>query len=306
MGFDINLADEGLHQPGDSPLWRESFWLDAYDQERNIGLIVYSHAKPVTGNGDVMAVVLLPDGRVVHDVHIDAYESTHEGFEAKVDGLRYVCTKPGSDVTFALEADELQFDIGFRANGPIYDYDWESWTHSRHYEQFGTVTGKIETAQGKLEFDGLGTRDHAWGARAKVPWRRWIWMTVRFESNKAWGVCLVDAAEPLLFGYISDDPQRELTFGRLDMDLDDSGKVTSAGVQLADGERELEARLKPLADVDRAGTDPTKKGDYDYYLVEVDDEEFGRGYGILDVFSTPEFDPQTAGPMEASIEPARP
>jgi hypothetical protein len=51
----------------------------------------------------------------------------------------------------------------------------------------------------------------------------------------------------------------------------------------------------------RSGTDPTKGGTYHYYFVEVEDEHYGKGRGLLNVYSTPGYVPPDAPIVSTSL-----
>jgi hypothetical protein len=287
MGFHVDPRDERLHVPLDSPAWRESFWLDAHDSERNLSLVIYAHARPPAHRGDLFVCITGPEvGRIEHNAHDLPYAGPHEGVVAAVDGFRHVFLRPSQEVGFSLALPQVQLDLTFAAHGPVYDYDWESWTASRHVEQFGIVQGSLVTPTRRLVFNGPATRDHAWGARAKVPWRRWVWITARFPGDRGWSACIVDAEQPLLFGYHLDGRYEEATFASLK--CQQSGEsLECADLALAGPGFATRAAVELRARMPRSGTDPTKGGAYDYYFVDVHDEKFGSGQGLLNIYTTP-------------------
>ena len=94
---------------------------------------------------------------------VSPIRQSHEGAVASLDCLRYAFTEVGRGIAVDFNIAGATLKLSFTATGPVYDYDWVEWTSSRHYEQFGLVRGVIETADRTVEFNGYGTRDHAWG-----------------------------------------------------------------------------------------------------------------------------------------------
>lgn len=290
MGFHIDPRDERLQAPLDTPLWRESFWLDAHDVEQNLSLVIYAHARPASCQGDLFVCIAGPGiGRIEHDVQNLPYAGPHEGLIATVGGLRHEFSRPSKEVAFSLNLPQAQIDLGFAAEGPVYDYDWERWTASRHIEQFGKVQGSLVTPQGTFAFTGRATRDHAWGARAKVPWRRWVWITTRFRGGQGWSACIVDAEKSLLLGYISEATYEETTFASLRLNQP-GGSLSSAELTLRSLSFETQAHIKPRVVMPRSGTDSAKGGTYHYYFVDVEDRRYGKGQGLLNIYTTPGHD----------------
>jgi hypothetical protein len=46
--------------------------------------------------------------------------------------------------------------------------------------------------------------------------------------------------------------------------------------------------------------DATKLGTYDYYFADVEDSKYGWGYGLLDVYTTPQYKLFDCDSIEAS------
>jgi hypothetical protein len=305
MGFGIDLRDEYLHVPGDDPMWRESFWLDAYDSQSGVGLIIYTHARPSARAGDALVFVAGPGGVATHDVHGGPYDVVHTGPAVEVGGVRFRVSEPGRELRVGVSSREISGELCFQGVGPIYDYDWEAWTWSRHYEQLGRVRGAISAGGNEVRsFEGTGTRDHAWGRRGGVPWRRWGWMNARFPGDQAWHLCVIEGDADHLFGYTTLGGNQEALTGRLQLQLDDAGKVESGEAELRTASHRHRGHLRVLAAIDRAKTDPTKRGVYDYYIVEVVDPDLGHGYGVLDYLVVPEASGSAASELSANADPS--
>jgi hypothetical protein len=301
MGFHIDARDERLHTPTASPLWRESFWLDAHDAEQDMSLVIYAHARPASHGGDLFVCISGPGGaRVDYDVQNIPHVLRHAGTVGIVGGLRHEFSEPSQRARITLDIPQAKLDLSFAACGPVYDYDWESWTASRHIEQFGLVQGAVKTAAYAGEFRGFATRDHAWGARAKVPWRRWVWITARFVGGKGWSACVVDADQPLLLGYFSDAGHEELTSASLTIQHP-GGALTGGRLSLESASRRTVATVRSRVAMSRTGSDPTKGGSYNYYFVEVEDQRYGSGHGLLDVYSTPGNELRDSDTLTASV-----
>jgi hypothetical protein len=288
MPFGIDLHDEYLHTSTNEPHWRESLWLDAYDISQDIGILVYMHCRPGQGKGDVVACVI--DARR-ESRRIESWNMPYDDMligksktGLSLANVGFHVVHPGSTVQVTADSPELGFDLTFDGYGPVFDYDWVKWTHSHHYEQFGSVNGTVRVGKRLVAFAGSGTRDHAWGARASVKWQGWVWITARFPSRSAWSICVMQEERNHLLAYLLDGTAVEVDQAVADVQWKGS-EVAAATLSGSAGGQMMKARIHPIASIDLSGKDQTKQGIYQYYFVEVEDVVRGHGIGLFDVFS---------------------
>jgi hypothetical protein len=288
MGFAINLADEYLHMPTDQPYWRESLWLDAYDMSQDVGIVVYMHSRSGHRRGDVVVYATHAGQESQRleawDIPCSAVHVSDNQNGLTLANIDFRVTRPGSAVRVTADTPALMFDLAFDAYGPIFDYDWVDWTNSHHYEQFGRVTGKIRMAARELQFIGSGTRDHAWGTRGQVNWQGWLWVTARFPTRAAWSICFMRADSTQLFAYLLNETAHELDWATAEIRWEATSLIEAKIAGSAKGHT-IDARIYPIASIDLSGRDPTKRGTYLYYFIQVEDATLGRGVGLLDIFA---------------------
>lgn len=284
MAFGIDLKDEELHPPESTPTWRESLLLEAFDEDQKIGLFIYMHARPGEGRGDVVARVVEGHEEMGQISAWDvSYSDEHVGKELSINGVSFNVTDPGRSALVTGGNDHLHLHLQFDGFGPIYDYDWQSWMNSRHYEQFGRVQGRIKLGEREIDFAGTGTRDHAWGSRGTAGQRAWIWMTARFPGPKAWGILISETEGSDLFAYALDkDEAAELRHATVRLTWR-QGDLEMAVVEGQVGDDRIDCEIRPIVRIDLSGTDQTKKGTYLWYFVEIKDVQRGSGFGLLDV-----------------------
>lgn len=297
MTFGINLQDEYLHMPADVPHWRESLWLDAHDMRQDIGILVYMHRRQGQGRGDVVVCAMHAGGESQRiESWNTPYADIHTGKSKTgftLANVSFHVVRPGQTVQVTADSPELNLDLTFDGYGPVFDYDWAQWTHSHHYEQFGYVSGAVRIGQREFAFTGDGTRDHAWGARASVNWRQWVWVTARFPTHSAWSICVMQEERSHLLAYLLDGTALEVDQAMVDIHWE-GGEVAAATISGSAAEQIIEARIRPIASIDLSGKDHTKRGIYQYFFVEVDDAVRGRGTGLLDIFGSTGYPSQFA------------
>jgi len=107
----------------------------------------------------------------------------------------------------APQMQEVEVDLTFRQLSPVFDYhDLDPMSFARflverkvpvrelrsvsrvsshHYEQAGTVRGKVRIGSEEYDFQGSGQRDHSWGTRDWKAPTLWRWLTAQFGSDLA-------------------------------------------------------------------------------------------------------------------------
>ncbi len=112
--------------------------------------------------------------------------------------------------------EEIALDISWEGSGPVIDFDHqgalldvtaqriaaEPWNrdffkklkelHKIHYEQAGTVRGKILWKGKEFLLNGQGVRDHSFGKRSWNGWDRHIWYLGVLEDGRYFNTSVID------------------------------------------------------------------------------------------------------------------
>ena len=233
--------DEFWHEPlNDSPLWRESYYFDFYDEDADLAYFSSIGNRVNKGNmGSVAALVWEGTTYVRKDyshptvneaIQVDGllYEAVTPNEEWRVRHLGQINEfEPGSNA-LELPADEYPFrdkplhtlDMDLHYEGihdPVY-YDPEgeareifSSMYHGHSDQALRVTGSVRIGDETVEIDCYGERDHSWGIR---DWRdpdTWQWTTAVFDDDTAVNFWEVRKPEgTAVEGYLHLDGRSEL------------------------------------------------------------------------------------------------
>ena len=193
----------------DIPTWSENYCWTGYDYRRRIGYWLHLGRwieDPHIWREEV--IVFLPDGTVLVRRSFGR-SRIDNGAEGAL--LRFVCEAPGmhwrlqysgpvqratleqqmrAPLPHARTLDFLNIDLEFTGNAPVWQFpDHDNTTIGRwHYEQHGTVTGKIRHGSDVYTFNGHGYRDHTRGPRELSPVNGHCWIQGRFADGDAFSI----------------------------------------------------------------------------------------------------------------------
>jgi hypothetical protein len=212
-------GDEGVHQPGDEPLWSESWYADFVDEGQGIGGWFRLGLTPNQQTAWVNALLCGPDipTVAVNDFHLALPDDpgvvctdTVEFTQAATDPLRrYHVSLRGrgqayDDPSALLRGEsgrpvELSMDLCWTTAGTPYLYRL-----TPRYEIPCTVSGTVAFDGRTVEVHAVpGQRDHSWGVR---DWwgMDWVWSALHLrDGTHLHGVDLrIPGAPPLGVGYI--------------------------------------------------------------------------------------------------------
>jgi len=135
--------------------------------------------------------------------------------------------------------EEVLLDISWKGIGPVIDFDrqgallentarqiaQQSWSreffrklrelHKVHYEQAGSVAGRIVFRGKEYVFNGHGVRDHSFGRRSWEGWDRHIWYLGVLEDGRYFNASIIDYdfIKDLKAGYLGDASAAETLAG---------------------------------------------------------------------------------------------
>lgn len=258
----VDAIDEQPHPPGTGSLWSESYYLDFFDPERQVGGYVRIAFLPNQGKVWYWACVVGPDRPLVividHEIALPADQSR----EIQAEGLRagYDVRTPLDHVSLSLETsafsvddpaevyrglqgEQVPFglDLAWETDGGTYPYPGVD-----RYEIPCRVHGEIRVGQETIQLDGWGQRDHSWGER---DWwaRAWSWTAGRLDDGTRFHATSVDMDGTPVFGtgYIQPPggPMAGTDVAIRSEELGPEGLPTTATWQIAD----LEMTHQPVA-----------------------------------------------------------
>lgn len=258
----VPAVAESPHRPGPEPLWGESWYLDFFDPGAGMGGYVRLGLYPNLGVAWYWACVVGPDRPLVtvidHEVKPPArglelrteglwssytVETPYDHVSVGVEAFAIETTEP-SDVYGGLRGDRVPFgvDLEWETDGRVYAYPGVT-----RYEVPCRVHGEVQLAEGTIQVDGFGQRDHSWGVRDWWSFD-WSWTAGRLDDGTAFHGTSVDAGDVHLYGtgYVQpgdgadadevDDVERNEVLG-------DHGLPTSARWRVGD----LDLAIEPIA-----------------------------------------------------------
>lgn len=235
-------VDEGAHQPGDEPLWNESWYWDFADPAQEVGGWLRLGLVPNQNVAWINALVCGPDMPTVALVNFEAplpadpavvladgAELRHgaitplQSYRVEVRGTAQEFTDPSA----LLRGEpgrpvELAMDLTWTTVGTPYAY-----RITTRYEIPCTVTGTV-TIDGRVhEFEAVaGQRDHSHGVR---DWwsMDWVWSALHLDDGThLHGVDLrIPGLDPVSVGYLqrSGEPVTETTVVAAEATFSDNG-----------------------------------------------------------------------------------
>jgi hypothetical protein len=255
-------SDEGRHPPGPEQLWNESWYFDFAARDARLGGYVRLGLYPNLKVAWYWAM-LVGEGRpllAVRDHEVDLPRGP--SLEVRAEGLwsTLTCETAHEHWTIGLEAfaagldDPAEAYHGERGDrvGLGFDLEWEAETPPyvypgvSRYEQPCRVHGEILVGTERIDFDGIGQRDHSWGHRDwwSFPW---CWTAGQLGDGTAFHASGVDVTPELRYatGYIAPGPAVRTAIDRFDVstEVGDEGLPISAAMGLG----ELSMAVVPVA-----------------------------------------------------------
>jgi hypothetical protein len=182
--------------------WNESFYFNFYDKEKDYCAFMRIGLKPNKHEKNVICYFLTPTAHVMGTRGAESFNDS----ELKVGGLKFTKIVPdkewrleysgsmrdtkGSDV----ERRSVSFDLTYKALNRVFDYREcasgynelvEKVSPAEHTEQFGRIVGSLSIGDDKIQLNGLGERDHAWGTTDWIAPSTWTWLSGQFSEKLA-------------------------------------------------------------------------------------------------------------------------
>jgi hypothetical protein len=198
----IQSEDELPHRPSSDSTWRENWWLCFFDHRSGLHGVAYTGVQPGLGTGFAMFAVFQGGQALTILDESDIPTNQETGSANGAGPIRFACAEPMQRWTVAVRSRTIEADLVFTALHQAYDWDWDGATKSRHYEQAGRVAGSIVLDGRRLEIEGFGQRDRAWGVREPSILRQaWSSRVLFSEEDFGHASAITVGARTFLFGY---------------------------------------------------------------------------------------------------------
>jgi hypothetical protein len=255
-------ADEGRHPPGDEQLWSESWYFDFASADAALGGYVRLGFYPnlgvawywamLVGEGrPLLAVrdheVELPRGRSL-EVRAEGLwsalncETAHEHWSIGLEAFAAAMDDP-AEAYHGERGDRvgLGFDLEWEAEAAPYDYPGVT-----RYEQPCRVHGEVLAGSERIEFDGIGQRDHSWGQRDWWSYQ-WCWTSGRLEDGTAFHASGVDLTPELRYatGYVAPRPDAREAIDHFEAPTEVAGEGLPVSARMTIGT--LGLQVEPVA-----------------------------------------------------------
>jgi hypothetical protein len=181
--------DDLRHRPEVGKRMRDSLFYEIIMPEEQLGLQIYLYLTgtgrtgynvSVWGPGAEPVALVLHSGRVPDEMDFDHFE---------FDGLHIEQPELLQSATVSFHHRDVQLEYNFRAVHQAFSYrsnpdGLPSWFADNRMEQTGRVTGHLEVAGRRIEWDRPGHRDHSWGVRDWGIPQHWKWFVAYTDSGR--------------------------------------------------------------------------------------------------------------------------
>ncbi|WP_167102197.1 phosphotransferase [Mycobacterium sp. DL592] len=292
-----DAVDEGSHEPGDEPLWNESWYWDFADREQGIGgwirlglvpnqkvawinALVCGPGMPTVALLDFEAPVPADPATVVGDgvelrhgatVPLQSYRvEVHGAAQAYDDPSAILRGEPGRPA-------ELAMDLTWTSTGTPYAYRITS-----RYEIPCTITGTVTIDGRTYHIEAVpGQRDHSYGVR---DWwsMDWVWSALHLDDGThLHGVDLrIPGLDPVSVGYIQrpGEPVVETTSVTAEATFEDNDLPAQTRIVYEPGPVDTTIRVLGHAPVRLVGPDG-RVSQFPRAWVDVETSDGRRGVG---------------------------
>ncbi len=195
----IDKRDERTHAPGAERLWGESWYFDFTDAEGSLGGYVRLGLYPNLGTAWYWACLVGEDRPLVTVIDHAVPLPKAPSLEIRSEGLwaDHTVETPFEHMTLGCEAFAVSVGDPAETYGELrgervpfgLDLEWETdgpgaypYPGTTRYELPCTVHGEILVGDERIDFTGVGQRDHSWGER---DWWRfgWVWTSGALDDG---------------------------------------------------------------------------------------------------------------------------
>jgi hypothetical protein len=269
----LSAADEHAHRPGEERLWGESWYFDFTNREGTLGGYVRLGLYPNLGVAWYWAC-LVGEGRSLVTVIDHEVALPKTSLEVRAEGLwaDHTVETPFDHMSLSCESFAVSVDDPAEVYGDLrgeivpfgFDLEWDTdrggvypWPGTTRYEVSCNVHGEILVGDERIDFDGVGQRDHSWGVRDwwSVGWvwaAGWLEDGTRFHTTRL----RIPGLEAFAPGYVMrpGGPVEQIDVCAASEELDERGFPTAARLRCGELDMEVEpVAFSPVNLVDDAG-----------------------------------------------------
>jgi hypothetical protein len=194
------------------PLWRESYYMNFFDHEKEIYGIAWMGVRPNIGHGEILFAI----GRGNRWLH------SHQDFQIPIaqdiggdrvgfGPLTFDVIDPYRNWRVTFDDGVADVELEWQATTSVYNWEWQETASSWHYQHPGTVTGRITIGDETLDFEGYGERDRAWGKRDNHYFESVHWNVAQFPNDvyfESMHLKLTDRTD--MYGFVKADGEESL------------------------------------------------------------------------------------------------
>lgn len=178
--------DDYLHEPDERLKWRESYYFNWVDIDKNISGFSTLGIVPNRKKREFVFILFRDNKRVVYYREPDLDEYNRENFEKMLSDnkLSYELLEPLKEWNIKYNSRKYRFHINFKnRHQPYYFGKDSSASWHRHFESSGIINGSLALKNGnKVRIKGFGQRDKSWGYRDWHGFDKWYAGHFQFKN----------------------------------------------------------------------------------------------------------------------------
>jgi hypothetical protein len=189
LHYDDDLA---AHERSSAPAWRESYYMNFFDQKSDLHGLAWVGVRPNDERGEMLCALFDGSETLLRAIDFKVPVPRDVGEERRGLGpLKFDPVEPWSHWRLSFDDGSSNLQVDWRQLSEWCDWDWEDLTSSKHYQAAGRVEVKGNVGGREIAFTGTGERDRAWGERDYGFWTFVWWVIAQFEDGDATHVFLI-------------------------------------------------------------------------------------------------------------------
>ena len=207
--FDLTPQDDFIHMTGSEESWRESYSFDFFDVGTRLSGFGHFGVNPNAQAGDCVFALWRDDLLLVKSARWDYHVPREIAEERQQFGpLVFRPVAPFKSWEISYDDGYCRLDLAFDSIHAPYCWTQPGAgaepTPSHHYQQQGRYRGVVRVGKDSIPVQGLGAREHGWGADGRAGLRRWISASAQLSEKLAFQTLQISLADgrELLFGYV--------------------------------------------------------------------------------------------------------
>lgn len=218
----LTRYDELPHpQVADEEFWRESWYLNFFDHEKEIYGIAWMGVRPNKQHGEILFAIGQGERFLFkHEDFAIPIPQDIGGDRTHFGPLSFRVVEPFQRWQVVFDDGASKVELEWEAICPVNNWTgYQAAFNSWHWQHPGRVTGTIDIGTGVIPFSGLGERDRAYGCRNDRSFTNLHWITAQWPDGLAFHTMQMTADDgEHLYGFVQDDGVASL-ISRLELDV---------------------------------------------------------------------------------------